>query len=57
MTEKRMEIIALPKAQRLYTYANSQQISMQTGLIGHLRADFGSNGKQFFSSLIDFQRI
>ena len=56
MTEKRMEIIALPKAQRLYTYANSQQISMQTGLIGHLRADFGSNGKQFFSSFFDFRK-
>ena len=51
-----MEIIALPKAQRLYTYANSQQISMQTGLIGHLRADFGSNGKQFFSSFFDFRK-
>lgn len=51
-----MEIIALPKAQRLYTYANSQQISMQTGLIGHLRADFGGNGKQFFSSFFDFRK-
>ena len=38
-----------------YSYAQSQQISMQTGLIGYLRADFGSNGEGFFSTWNDFR--
>ena len=41
--------------ERNYSYAQSQQISMQTGLIGYLRADFGSNGKGFFSTWNDFR--
>lgn len=41
------------KTEILYMYKNSQQISMQTGLIGYLRADFGS-GSSFFSSWSDF---
>ena len=42
-------------AERNYSYAQSQQISMQTGLIGYLRADFGSNGGGFFSTWNDFR--
>lgn len=42
-------------AEHNYCYAQSQQISMQTGLIGHLRADMGSEGKEFYSSFFDFQ--
>ena len=38
-----------------YSYSQSQQISMQTGLIGYLRADMGSNGMGFFSSWNDFR--
>ena len=41
-------------AERFYFYANSQQISMQTGLIGHLRGDFGNSGDQFYSNFFDF---
>ena len=41
--------------ERNYSYAQSQQISMQTGLIGYLRADFGSNGEGFFSTWNDFR--
>lgn len=41
--------------EHFYCYAQSQQLSMQTGLIGHLRADFGSSGKQFFSTFFDFR--
>ena len=41
--------------ERYYSYAQSQQISMQTGLIGYLRADFGSNGEGFFSTWNDFR--
>ncbi len=36
-------------AERNYCYSQSQQISMQTGLIGYLRADMDSDGKGFFS--------
>lgn len=36
--------------ERKYTYSQSQQISMQTGFIGYLRADFGRNGNEFFST-------
>lgn len=38
--------------ERMYSYTQSQQLIMQTGCIGHLRADFGSD-KQFFSSWDD----
>lgn len=50
------QLIVLPKEQRLYTYANSQQISMQTGLIGHLRADMGTGSNGFFSTWFDFRK-
>lgn len=40
----------------LYSYAQSQQISMQSGLIGHLRADMDTDGKSFFSSFFDFRQ-
>lgn len=39
----------------LYTYRNSQQISMQTGLIGYIRADMGTNGNEFWSSWNSFR--
>ncbi len=42
-------------AERMYTYAQSQQISMQTGLIGHLRADMDVTGTGFFTSWFDFR--
>lgn len=37
-----------------YTYNQSQQICMQTGFVGYLRGDFGSTGKEFFSSWHEF---
>lgn len=43
------------KAERMYTYSQSQQIGMQTGCIGHLRADMDTNGEGFFSSWDDFR--
>ena len=43
-------------AERNYTYSQSQQISMQTGCIGHLRADMDTNGEGFFSSWDDFRK-
>ena len=50
-----MDFRVLKSAERNYTYSQSQQISMQTGLIGHLRADMDSNGKGFFSTFFDFR--
>ena len=42
--------------ERKYAYRNSQQISMQTGLIGYLRADLGSSGKEFYSTWNEFNK-
>lgn len=51
-----MDIRVLKPEERSYTYSNSQQISMQTGCVGHLRADMGSNGNEFFSTWDDFRK-
>lgn len=52
-----MELTLRPmtQAEQSYCYTQSQQICMQTGLIGHLRADFGSNGTGFYSTFFDFR--
>ena len=51
--EAEMTLRPMTVTERMYSYTQSQQLIMQTGCIGHLRADFGSNGKQFFSSWDD----
>ena len=43
------------EAEDKYTFRQSTQISMQTGLIGHLRADMDTDGNGFFSSWFDFR--
>lgn len=53
--EAEMTLRPMFPTERYYSYAQSQQISMQTGLIGYLRADFGSNGEGFFSTWNDFR--
>jgi len=52
-----MELTLRPMthAEQAYCYTQSQQICMQTGLIRHLRADFGSNGTGFYSTFFDFR--
>ena len=45
-----MLIRAMRPEEQKYTYAQSTQISAQTGLVGHLRADMDSTGEGFFSS-------
>lgn len=45
----------IKQVEQKYTFAQSQQISMQTGLIGYLRADMDSSGKGFFSSWNNFR--
>jgi len=51
-----MDYRVLTEAERKYTFSQSQQLSMQTGLIGYLRADFGSTGKEFYSTWNDFRK-
>ena len=48
-----MTIRPMTKPERMYSYTQSQQIMGQTGCIGHLRGDMGSDGKGFFSSWDD----
>lgn len=46
---------AMIEVEDKYTFRQSTQISMQTGLIGHLRADMDTDGNGFFSSWFDFR--
>lgn len=48
-----MEIRVATPAERLYSYSQSTQIENQTGCIGHLRGDMGSDGKHFYTSWED----
>ncbi len=48
-----MEINIITPEERAYTYTQSAQISTQTGLIGHLRADLGG-GTEFYSTWDDY---
>ena len=46
---------AMIEAEDKYTFRQSTQISMQTGLIGHLRADMDTDSNGFFSRWFDFR--
>lgn len=52
--ETKMDIKIMKEVERKYTYSQSQQIQMQTGLIGYLRADMDTDGNGFFSTWNDF---
>lgn len=43
-------------AEEKYAFTQSRQICWQSGLIGYLRADFGTNGKEFNSSWEDWNK-
>ena len=51
-----LDMRALTEKEDKYTFSNSMQISMQCGLIGHLRADMDSGGNGFFSSWEDYRK-
>lgn len=51
--EAEMTFRPMTEKERMYSYTQSQQLIMQTGCIGHLRADFGSDNKHFYSSWDD----
>lgn len=52
-----MEIRSINYPERKYTYSQSMQLEGQTGCIGHLRGDFGSNGNGFFTTWFDHRQI
>ena len=45
-----MELRELTQPEQNYTSRQSHQLDAQTGCIGYLRGDFGSTGKEFYSS-------
>ena len=51
-----LDMRALTEKEDKYTFSNSMKISMQCGLIGHLRADMDSDGNGFFSSWEDYRK-
>ena len=51
-----LDMRALTEKEDKYTFSNSTQISMQCGLIGHLRADMDTDGNGFFSSWEDYRK-
>lgn len=48
-----LSIRPMTPAERMYSYNQSCQLMSQTGCIGHLRADFGSSGRKFYSTWDD----
>lgn len=48
-----MTIRPMTPQERLYSYSQSQQITMQTSCIGHLRADMGKDSDEFWSTWDD----
>lgn len=48
-----LSIRPMTPAERKYSYTQSWQIISQTSCIGHLRADFGTDGEGFYSSWDD----
>ena len=48
----KMDYRVLTETERKYTFSQSQQLSMQTGLIGYLRADFGSTPSAFSATSV-----
>ena len=43
----------MTETERMYSYTQSQQLIMQSGCIGHLSANFGSDNKHFNTSWDD----
>ncbi len=56
MSSEGYEIVPMKPEEVLYSYRNSQQISSQTGLIGYVRADMGTNGDQFWVTWNGFRK-
>lgn len=39
--------------EKIYAFRQSQQLKLQTGYVGYLRGDFGSQGNEFYSTWMD----
>ena len=48
-----MELRELTQPEQNYAYRQSHQLEAQTGCIGYLRGDFGTTGKEFYTSWFD----
>ena len=48
-----MTLRPMTETERMYSYTQSQQLIMQSGCIGHLSANFGSDNKHFNTSWDD----
>ncbi len=48
-----LDMRAITPQERLYTYKQSQQITMQTGCVGYLRGDMGRSGAEFWTTWED----
>ena len=54
MKRKSLQILrSVTEEEQKYTYAQNMQIREQTGNIGYLRGDFGSDGNSFYSTWFD----
>lgn len=51
-----MELRQMMQAEQKYSYAQSMQLQGQTGSIGYLRGDFGSGGKDFYTTWFDHRK-
>lgn len=52
-----LTIRPMTPAERLYPYAQPEQIIDKAGSIGHLRGDMGSSGKEFYTSWTDHRNF
>lgn len=51
-----MTVRPMTPQEKSYCYAQSQQLTMQTGSIGYLRADFDTNGNSFYTTWFDHRK-
>ena len=56
MSDTDFKAVPMQLEEARYSYRNSQQINSQTGLIGYLRADMGTNGNEFWSTWNDYRK-
>lgn len=52
---EKFSVRKMEEGEEKYTFKQSSQISAQCGLIGYMRADMGSTGKEFWSTWLDVQ--
>ena len=53
MSTAKYEVKTISRAEEYYTFNQSNQIFVQAGFIGYLRADFGSDENEFYNLPLD----